>query len=136
MSDCLKRLPDGLNTIIGVRGQKISGGERARLGIARAFIRNAKIIILDEATAAVDSESELLIQKSLKELMKGRTIIAIAHRLSTLRSMERIVVLDKGHIIAEGSHNELINYNEFYTRLWSTQAALSPKGLGLNKLKP
>lgn len=121
LADYVKGLPEGLDTVIGVRGQKLSGGERARLGIARAFIRNAKIIILDEATAAIDSESELLIQKGLNELMQGRTIIAIAHRLSTLRTMDRILVLDKGQIVAQGSHQELINHSTIYKQLWNTQ---------------
>jgi ABC-type multidrug transport system fused ATPase/permease subunit len=121
LADYVKKLPRGLDTVIGVRGQKFSGGERARIGIARAFIRNAKIIILDEATASIDSEAELLIQKGLEELMKGRTVIAIAHRLSTLRAMERIIVLDKGTIAAQGTHKELIAASPLYNSLWNAQ---------------
>lgn len=121
MSEYVRNLSEGLDTIIGVKGQKLSGGERARIAIARAFIRNSKIIILDEALAAVDSESERLIQESLKELMIGRTIVAIAHRLSTLRAVDRIIVMDQGKIVAEGSHETLLKNCELYERLWTTQ---------------
>ncbi len=124
IADYVKRLPDGLDSIVGVRGQRLSGGEKARIGIARALIRKSKIIIFDEATAALDSESELLIQKGLEELVKGRTLIAIAHRLSTLRKMEKIIVLDKGQIVAEGTHDELIKQNILYSRLWNAQVLL------------
>lgn len=117
----VKKLPNGLDTIIGVRGSKLSGGERARLAIARAFIKNSKIIILDEATASLDSESEFLLQKGLEELTVGRTVIAIAHRLSTLRSMDRILVFEKGQIVADGFHDDLLQTSEFYKRLWSMQ---------------
>src|ERR1700722_2934149 len=124
IADYVKKLPEGLDSIIGVRGQRLSGGEKARIGIARALIRKSKIIIFDEATAALDSESELLIQKGLEELVKGRTLIAIAHRLSTLRKMEKIIVLDKGQIVAMGTHNELIKQNALYSRLWNAQVLL------------
>jgi ABC-type multidrug transport system fused ATPase/permease subunit len=124
IADYVKKLPDGLNSIVGVRGQRLSGGEKARIGIARALIRKSKIIIFDEATAALDSESELLIQKGLEELIKGRTLIAIAHRLSTLRKMEKIIVLDKGQIVAKGTHDELIKQNALYARLWNAQVLL------------
>jgi ATP-binding cassette subfamily B protein/ATP-binding cassette subfamily B multidrug efflux pump len=116
-----KKLPNGLDTLIGVKGRKLSGGERARIAIARAFLKNSKIIILDEATASLDSESEHLIQEGLQELMKGRTVIAIAHRLSTLRSMDRILLLDKGEIVASGTHEDLIRKNDLYTNLWNMQ---------------
>jgi ATP-binding cassette, subfamily B, bacterial len=120
-ADYVKKLPNGLDTIIGVKGSKLSGGERARLAIARAFLKNSKIIILDEATASLDSESESLIQKGLEELMVGRTVIAIAHRLSTLRSMDRILMFEKGQIIADGFHDDLLKTSEFYKRLWNMQ---------------
>ena len=96
----------------------LSGGERQRIAIARAILKNAPILILDEATSALDSESEQYIQKSLRKLMKGKTVIAIAHRLSTLREMDRLVVMDNGKIIEEGSHDKLLAakgaYYEFY----------------------
>lgn len=120
-ADYVKKLPNGLDTIIGVKGSKLSGGERARLAIARAFLKNSKIIILDEATASLDSESESLLQKGLEKLMVGRTVIAIAHRLSTLRSMDRILMFEKGQIIADGFHDDLLQTSEFYKRLWNMQ---------------
>lgn len=123
-ADYVKKLPNGLDTIIGVKGSKLSGGERARLAIARAFLKNSKIIILDEATASLDSESESLLQKGLEELMVGRTVIAIAHRLSTLRSMDRILMFEKGQIIADGFHDDLLQTSEFYKRLWNMQVVV------------
>lgn len=123
-ADYVKKLPNGLDTVIGVKGSKLSGGERARLAIARAFLKNSKIIILDEATAALDSESESLLQKGLEELMSNRTVIAIAHRLATLRSMDRILILEKGRIIADGSHENLLKINEPYKRLWNLQVLI------------
>jgi ABC-type multidrug transport system fused ATPase/permease subunit len=124
IADYVKKLPEGLDSIVGVRGQRLSGGEKARIGIARALIRKSKVIIFDEATAALDSESELLIQKGLEELVKGRTLIAIAHRLSTLRKMEKIIVMDKGQIVSIGTHDELIKQNALYSRLWNAQVLL------------
>ncbi|MDB2614191.1 ABC transporter ATP-binding protein/permease [Chlamydiales bacterium] len=121
LADYVKKLPNGLDTVIGVKGSKFSGGERARLAIARAFLKNSKIIILDEATASLDSDSESLLQKSLEELMSGRTVIAIAHRLSTLRSMDRILVFEKGQIIADDCHYNLLQANGHYKKLWNMQ---------------
>lgn len=111
-------LPQGYGSKVGERGVMLSGGERQRIAIARAILKDAPILILDEATSALDSESEKYIQDSLKELMKGKTVIAIAHRLSTLKEMDRIIVLDGGKIIESGTHNQLIAqkgmYNSFY----------------------
>lgn len=125
LMDCVKKLPDGLNTVIGVKGGKLSGGERARLAIARAFLKNSKIIILDEATASLDSESESLLQKGLEDLMQDRTVIAIAHRWSTLRAMDRILFLEKGVVIADGSHDFLLNTNQSYRKMWEMQVLQS-----------
>jgi ATP-binding cassette subfamily B protein len=100
-------LPDGFATMVGDRGTKLSGGQRQRLAIARALLKDAPILLLDEATSALDSDSERAIQAALDRLMHGRTVIAIAHRLSTLQRFDRIIVMDQGHIIDDGSPGEL-----------------------------
>ena len=114
--------PDGYESLVGDRGIKLSVGQRQRIAIARAILKDAPILILDEATSALDSETEVYIQKSLTKLMENRTTIAIAHRLSTLRNMDRIIVLDKGKIVEEGSHNQLIKHGGLYARLWNIQS--------------
>jgi ATP-binding cassette subfamily B protein len=120
--DFIKKLPNGLDTIVGERGVKLSGGQRQRIVIARSILKNAPILILDEATSALDSESESLIQKSLGVLMKGRTSIVVAHRLSTISKLDRIIVIDKGKIIEDGSHSELLLKNGEYAKLWRHQS--------------
>lgn len=116
-------LPTGYGTYVGERGIKLSGGERQRVAIARAILKNAPVLVLDEATSSLDSHSEALIQDALDRLMKGKTTIVIAHRLSTIRKMDRIVVVEKGRIIEEGSHDELLkNDSSLYTKLWNLQA--------------
>jgi ATP-binding cassette subfamily B protein len=101
--DFIEALPEGFNTMVGDRGVKLSGGQRQRLAIARALLKNAPILLLDEATSALDTESEQTIQAALDTLMTGRTVIAIAHRLSTLQSFDRIIVMDKGRIVDDGT---------------------------------
>lgn len=115
------RLPHGYDSIVGERGQALSGGERQRISIARALLINPKILILDEATSAVDTETELEIQGALDNLIKGRTTIAIAHRLSTLRKADRIVVMDQGKVVEEGQHDELLERQAAYYRLYQAQ---------------
>jgi ATP-binding cassette, subfamily B, bacterial len=118
-------LPDGYNTMVGERGMKLSGGQRQRIAIARAILKDAPILILDEATSSLDSVTEKIIQKSLDTAMKNRTVIVIAHRLSTLLSMDNIAVMDKGRIIEMGSHQTLIEQGGFYKSLWDAQSGHS-----------
>ncbi len=122
--DFILELEHGYDTLVGERGVKLSGGQRQRLAIARAFLKNAPILILDEATSALDSLTEKEIQESLDLLMQSRTTLAIAHRLSTLASMDRILVFDKGRIIEEGSHYQLLQNSGCYAQLWDLQTHL------------
>ena len=118
----IESLPEGYNTLVGERGVKLSGGQRQRIAIARAFLKNAPILILDEATSSLDSESEQAIQDSLEKLMKGRTVLAIAHRLSTLKKMDRIVVIKEGKIVEDGNPEDLlVNKNGSFKNMWDHQ---------------
>jgi ATP-binding cassette, subfamily B, bacterial len=119
----ISKLPEGYETYVGERGVKLSGGERQRVAIARAILKDAPILVLDEATSSLDSESEALIQDALARLMQGKTVIAIAHRLSTIMKMDRIIVMEDGKIVLMGTHNELLaQENNLYKKLWEIQA--------------
>jgi ATP-binding cassette subfamily B protein len=121
-TEFIARLPQGLDTIVGERGAKLSGGQRQRIAIARAFIYDAPIILLDEATSALDTESERLVQDALVRLMKGRTVIAIAHRLSSLNNYDRIIVLERGCIVEDGAPHELLRrLDSAFARLYESQ---------------
>jgi len=117
--DIIEKLPNGINTLIGSEGTYLSGGEQQRVALARAILKNAPIIVLDEATAFADPENEMLIQKALKTLTEGRTVIMIAHRLSTVVGADNIIVLDNGHIAEEGRHGELASGEGLYARMWN-----------------
>lgn len=119
--DFIEALPQGYDTIVGERGQKLSGGQRQRLSIARAILKSPPILVLDEATSAVDNETESAIQRSLERIVVGRTTILIAHRLSTVRNAHRICVLDKGNIVESGTHEELLQQRGIYASLWKVQ---------------
>ncbi|MFH0923113.1 MAG: ABC transporter ATP-binding protein [Candidatus Falkowbacteria bacterium] len=122
--DFIKNLPQGYNTLVGERGIKLSGGERQRVAIARAILKNASILVLDEATSSLDSQSEQMIQDGLNTLMQGKTVIIIAHRLSTIMKMDRIIVIKNGMVEEEGTHGQLLNKNNsLYQQLWELQAA-------------
>ena len=118
------RFDDGLETLIGERGVKLSGGQRQRIAIARAILADPKVIILDEATSNLDTESEGLIQKSLSELTKNRTTIVIAHRLSTIKKADQILVIESGRIAEQGTHEELITQKGRYYNLYTYQAKI------------
>jgi ATP-binding cassette, subfamily B, multidrug efflux pump len=140
--DFIEQLEDnqgrrGLDAQVGERGVKLSGGQRQRIAIARVFLKDAPILILDEATSALDSEVEAAIQENLFALMKGKTVIAIAHRLSTLTEMDRLVILEAGKIVETGSHAELISRSGLYSDLWSRQSGgfIADDGDGTDKQK-
>jgi len=120
-NDFIEALPDGYDSVVGERGTKLSGGQKQRLTIARAILKNAPLLILDEATSALDSESERIVQKALENLMAERTSIVIAHRLSTVLSADRILVMDHGRIISQGRHEELLGTCQLYTKLYAMQ---------------
>jgi subfamily B ATP-binding cassette protein MsbA len=121
--DFIMAMPDGYETLIGERGQRLSGGQRQRIAIARAILKNPPLLILDEATSELDTESEMLVQRALQNLMEGRTVLVIAHRLSTVRRADRILVIDDGRISEQGTHEDLISHGGIYQRLHELQFA-------------
>lgn len=122
--DFIDALPDGFDTVVGERGQRLSGGQRQRIALARAILKDAPILVLDEATAAVDNDTEAAIQRSLMHITANRTTLVIAHRLSTVRHADRIVVMDQGRIVEDGTHDQLLHQPGAYADLWRVQAGL------------
>jgi ATP-binding cassette subfamily B protein len=123
----IEALPHGYDTVVGERGQRLSGGQRQRIALARALLKNPPVLILDEATAAVDNETEAAIQRSLQEITRERTTLVIAHRLSTVRHADRIVVLDHGRVVESGRHEQLLSQQGAYAALWRVQSGLLPQ---------
>jgi ABC-type multidrug transport system fused ATPase/permease subunit len=124
VKEFVDRFENGIETVIGERGVKLSGGQRQRVAIARALLANPELLILDEATSSLDTESEALIQQSLATLTKGRATIVIAHRLSTIRNADKIVVLEKGEIVEQGTHEDLFEKKGRYFDLYTRQAKI------------
>jgi ATP-binding cassette subfamily B protein len=120
----IESLPQGLDTLVGERGQRLSGGQRQRIALARAILKNVPVLILDEATAAVDNETEAAIQRSLMRITANRTTLVIAHRLSTVRHADQIIVMDAGRIVEQGTHDQLLHKPGAYADLWRVQAGL------------
>jgi ATP-binding cassette subfamily B protein len=118
----IEELPDRYDTLVGERGQRLSGGQRQRIALARAILKDAPILVLDEATAAVDNDTEAAIQRSLERVTRNRTTLVIAHRLSTVRHADQIVVMERGRIVEQGRHAELLSLSGVYTNLWQVQA--------------
>jgi ATP-binding cassette subfamily B protein len=133
--DFIEALPDGYDTVLGAKGIHLSGGERQRIVIARAILKNAPILVLDEATAFADPENEQKIQLALSELMRDKTVIIIAHRLSTVRGADKIVVIDKGHLVEEGRHDALVSAGGRYGRMWEEYARAADWTLGRGTLE-
>lgn len=122
-ADFIARLPEGYDTLVGERGVKLSGGERQRVAIARAFLANTPILVMDEATASLDSQSEALVQEAMQRLMEGRTVIVIAHRLATVVDLDRILVFERGHVVEDGSHAKLVQKPDgLYHKLYELQS--------------
>jgi subfamily B ATP-binding cassette protein MsbA len=126
LSEHIERLPSGIDTVLGHNATQLSGGQRQRMAIARALYKDSPILILDEATSALDNESERLVQEALHNLMKGRTTLIIAHRLSTIEHADRVVVMDQGQIIEEGTHQDLLATGGAYARLHHKGEMSSP----------
>jgi len=119
--DLILSLPNGVDTMVGERGYRLSGGEKARLAIARLLLKNPQIVLLDEATAHLDSENEALVQSAIREVLKNRTSLVIAHRLSTIISADQILVIEEGKVVERGTHEQLINTGGLYSELYARQ---------------
>jgi ATP-binding cassette subfamily B protein len=119
--DFINDLPDGYDTVVGERGYRLSGGEKQRIALARVILKNPRILVLDEATSSLDSESEALIQEALNRVMAERTSIVIAHRLSTILAADQILVIDRGQVLEKGTHSELLTQKGLYAQLYKTQ---------------
>ena len=128
--DFIISLPEGYDTAVGERGLKLSGGEKQRVGIARTLLKNPPVLLLDEATSALDTDTERDIQESLRQMSEGRTVITIAHRLSTVVDADKIVVLDSGSIIEQGTHEELLALDGRYSQMWHRQASGEDEEIG------
>lgn len=116
--DILEKLPDGLDTVVGTKGVYLSGGEAQRIALARAILKDAPIVVLDEATAFADPQNEALIQKAFAKLTRGKTVLMIAHRLSTVRDVDQILVLEKGQVQEQGTHRQLLEQGRLYAKMW------------------
>ena len=119
--DFIYNLKDGINTLVGENGIQLSGGQKQRISIARAILKNSSIILLDEATSALDTESEKIVQEAMNNLSEDKTTVTIAHRLSTIKSSDLIYVIDKGKVVEEGTHDQLLNLNKIYKKLCDQQ---------------
>jgi ABC-type multidrug transport system fused ATPase/permease subunit len=135
LTELIASLPDGLDTVVGERGYRLSGGERQRLTIARLLLANQRVVILDEATAHLDSESEAAVQEALVHALEGRTAVVIAHRLSTIRAADQILVVEGGQIVERGTHAELLNRDGRYAKLHNTQFAAQKSELSESELR-
>ena len=134
VADFLEKLPDGLDTLVGPRGSALSGGQRQRVVIARALLRDTPVLLLDEATSALDAQSEKVVQQALDSLAGGRTTLVIAHRLSTVRNADKIIVMERGQVADQGTHDELLERGGIYADLYRLQfqdgkTLLDPKGI-------
>jgi ATP-binding cassette subfamily B protein len=130
INQIIESFPQGYDTIVGERGCKLSGGQRQRIALARLILRNPAILLLDEVTASLDSETEAAINKTINRIAKGRTLIAVTHRLASAMNADRIFVLEKGKLVEQGSHQELLALDRLYARLWVKQTSQIEKGYG------